>query len=264
MQYKSTTKAIFITLALTAALLGTTLYGCGRQINYQQAAVMDEAQKAFDVAKSPTDYLKVADRYQQLLDSGVHSWAILYNQGNAMMKANERGRAIAAYRQAQRLRPSNAYLKANLQYALGPDVPAVPRRTIIGHLLFWQNWIGYPAKLHLAVVAAIITFALGVLALFFYPKLLGRIAVVCVVLTLIFSFSAAYDWYRFDRSEHGVVVAEDTTARKGNAESYDPAFTEPLGDGTEFTLLSHRGDWLQIRLPGDKEGWIPSKDAVVY
>ena len=264
MKYKTTTKAIFATIAVTAAIWGASLYGCARQVNYQQAAVLDEAQRAFDAAKTPTDFLKVADRYQQLLDSGIHSWAVFYNQGNAMMKANERGRAIAAYRQAQRLRPNNPYLKANLQYALGPDVPAVPPRTIIGHLLFWQNWIGYPSKLHLAVLAGIITFALGLAALFFHPKLLGRIAMVCVVLTSILTFSAAYDWYRFDRSEYGAVVADDTIARKGNADSYDPAFTEPLSDGTEFKLLSRRGDWLQVQLSGNKEGWIPSKDAVVY
>lgn len=262
MPYK--TKMTLASVALVAALLGATLHGCGYRIDYQKAAALDEAQKTFDLAKSPDEYLKVADRYQKILDAGVHSWAIFYNQGNAMMKANQRGRAIAAYRQAQQLRPNDPYLKANLQYALGPDVSVAPRRTIIGHLLFWQNWIGYPSKLHLAVIVGVLTFTLGVAALFFQPKLFGRLAIVGVVFTVIFTFSAAYDWYRYDRIEHGVVVAEDIVARKGNAESYDPAFTEPLSDGTEFTLLSRRGDWLQIRLAGDQEGWIPSRDAVVY
>ncbi|MGD9128302.1 MAG: tetratricopeptide repeat protein [Planctomycetia bacterium] len=264
MRYKHT-KTLLTLVFVMAALSAATFYGCSKPVDYQRMAAVDEAQKAFEVAKTPEDFLKVAGRYQQILDSGVRSWAIFYNQGNAMMEAGQRGRAIAAYRQAQQLHPNNAYLKANLQYALGQDVSVEPPRTIVGHILFWQNWIGYPTKLHLAVIVGIVTFLLGIVALFYRSKLLGRIAAAFVLITLILSFSAAYDWYRFDHIEHGVVVANDTVARKGNAESYDPSFTEPLSDGTEFTLLSRRGNWLQIHLPGEQEGcWIPTKDAVVY
>ena len=44
--------------------------------------------------------------------------AVLYNQGNAWMRAGATGRALAAYRQAQRYRPRDPYLAANLQNAL--------------------------------------------------------------------------------------------------------------------------------------------------
>ena len=57
--------------------------------------------------------------YQSLLDRGIRSGAILYNQGNAFMKAGHRGQAIAAYLEAKRYLPRNPYLDANLRFAQG-------------------------------------------------------------------------------------------------------------------------------------------------
>ena len=76
--------------------------------------------------------------------------------------------------------------------------------------------------------------------------------------------SAAYDWYRFDYVVRGVITQADVVARKGNAESYEPALNEKLSEGTEFRLLERRGDWLLIRLPGGQEGWIDQRAAVTY
>ena len=60
------------------------------------------------------------------------------------------------------------------------------------------------------------------------------------------------------------VVENEVVARKGNAQSYEPAFTEPLGEGTEFQVVDRRGDWILIRLAGDQEGWIEDDTALVY
>ena len=63
---------------------------------------------------------------------------------------------------------------------------------------------------------------------------------------------------------HGVVTADEIAARKGNAESYEPAFKEPLPIGTEFTLLERRGAWLQVRLSEGQQAWIPEAAATIY
>ena len=85
-----------------------------------------------------------------------------------------------------------------------------------------------------------------------------------MALTLVMALSAAYDWQRFDNTQHGVVIQAQTIARYGNGPSYEPAFKEPLGEATEFRLVESRGDWLLIRLPGGGEGWIEQKAAVTY
>ena len=137
-------------------------------------------------------------------------------------------------------------------------------RPLVEHLLFWQNWMSYPAKFSLTAAVAGVTFLLGVAALFFARRALWRLAVAGLVVTALFAVSAGYDWYRFDGVRHGVVIRDEVVARKGNAQSYEPAFTEPLSEGTEFEVVDRRGDWMLIRLAGSQEGWIEDDSVVVY
>ena len=255
-------------IAAVAVVAGLTLFaakGCAPRPDLEVSRKFQEAQSIFDNAQSPQDFMHAAAVYQEILDSGVKSGAVLFNQGNALMRAGQTGRAIAAYRQAQRFRPTDPYLEANLQYALG-NVPeeAAPRRPLAQYVLFWQNWISYAGKFQLLAAVAGATFVLGCLGLFVQSRLPARLAIAGLVATAILAFSAAYDWNRFDRTTHGVIVANDVIARKGNNQSYQPAFTKPLEDGAEFTVLEQRGDWLLIRLPGNQEGWIKRETAVIY
>jgi len=226
--------------------------------------MFEEAQRTFDQAQSAADFLRAAGLYQAILDRGVISGVVLYNQGNAYMQAGQRGRAIAAYRQAQRYRPRDPYLEANLRYALGTEKPAGRRRPVVEYVLFWQDWLSYTEKFYLAGAVAVVTFGLAVTALYWHRRLFTRLAVVGLALTLLSAFSAGYDWHRYDQIVHGVVVEDGIIARKGNAASYEPAFTAPLAEGTEFRLVERRGDWLLIRMPAGEEGWVPKEAAVTY
>lgn len=240
-----------------------TAAGCSRGVDLEVSRTFQQAQAVFDRADSPEEFLQAAGLYQQILDQGVVSGVVLYNQGNAFMQAGRRGRAIAAYRRALRYRPRDAFLRANLDYALGGSRPA-ERRRVIETLLFWQDWLSYPEKFSLAAAAAVVTFALAVGGLFVRGRLVGYLAAGSLAVTLLVAFSAGYDWYRYDVVVHGVVAAGQATARKGNAAGYEPAFTEPLAEGTEFRLVERRGDWLLIRLPGGQEGWLEDGAVALY
>ena len=257
-----------ILISTVFVVAGLTLFstkGCATRPDLETSCKFQEAQSIFDEAKSPEDFMHAAAVYQEILDSGIESGAVLFNQGNALMRAGQPGRAIAAYRQAERFRPADPYLAANLQYALGEN-PAenVQARPLAMYVLFWQNWISYAGKFQFLAVAAVVTFVLACIALFVQSRLPSRLAVAGLVITAILAVSAAYDWNRFDRTQHGVIVENDVVARKGNSQSYQPAFTKPLEDGAEFSVVERRGDWLLIRLPGNQEGWIEDKAAVVY
>jgi hypothetical protein len=179
------------------------------------------------------------------------------------MRAGQRGRAIAAYRQARRLRPGDAFLEANLSYAVGPKRPS-GRRPILEYLLFWQDWVSYPAKFRLLTAVAGFVLLLGVVGLFLPGRRFRFPALAGMVLVLLLAVSAGYDWYRFDHLVHGVVVVKEATARKGNSASYESAFTEPLTEGTEFTVQGRRGDWLLVRVGAGQEGWLAATAVVIY
>ena len=181
------------------------------------------------------------------------------------MKAERRGRAIACYRQALRYRPRDPYVKANLQFALGSGVPLRGRRKILDFVLFWQDWIGYSTKFHLTASVGVLALLAGLAGRFLAAgRLFNRLAWASLVVTLILAGSAGYDWFRFEWIERGVIVSEQVEARKGNSDSYAPAFNQPLAEGTEFRLLESRGDWRRIQIEGSGEGWIENQWAVIY
>jgi tetratricopeptide (TPR) repeat protein len=239
--------------------------GCFQRSDPQGVAIFQQAQETFDRASSPEDFLKAAAMYQELLDRGVVSAGVLYNQGNALMRAGQRGRAIAAYRQAQRYRPRDQNLEANLRTAATPsgDVAAA-RRPLLEYLLFWQNWLGYGEKFTLAGAAACVTFGLGLAVTVARRRRLAQLGLAALAVTLVLLFSAGYDCYRWQYLVHGVTTDRQTVARKGYGDSYEPALTEPLTEGTEFLVLQQRSGWLLVRLSGGQEGWLPEKAAVTY
>ena len=200
--------------------------------------------------------------YQEIIDGGVASGAVWYNQGNAFMQAGQRGRAIAAYRQAQRYRPRDPYLEANLRFALRNST--LPRRSLMEYVLFWQNWLSLPEKYWLLGLAAGVAFVLGLIGLLSERRQLSRLALATLVPVLLLVLSVGYDAYRYRERTHGVVVQPETVARKGDAVSYEPALTGPLEEGTEFHVVERRGDWLLVHLPGGQEGWIEQHAAVLY
>lgn len=240
--------------------------GCAGRPAATNAQMFSDAQTAFeDAEKLPVDeqpeaFRHVALIYQSLIDRGVRSGPVYYNQGNAWARADETGRAIAAYHLAQRYMPLNPYIASNLQ-ALGAPERPVP---LIEHVLFWQNWFGMKQKAGLASLMLVLTF-LSAVTLFFLPhrrvrRLLGILAVLCTISMI----STAYDWYRFESREQAVVAVTGAVPRKGNSEQYEQAFSTAPAIGTTTTVKDRRGDWLLLRFASGDEAWLPKEQVVVY
>jgi tetratricopeptide (TPR) repeat protein len=243
-------------------LLGLSVVVSAKAADVDLATKLLRAQDTFQQAKSKEDYLKAAAMYQEILDAGIVNGTILYDQGNAFMKAGERGRAIACYRQAKIYHPRDPYLDANLQYALGSPAGDVAP---LAQLYFWRNWIGYREIFTWMMVFGCSAFVLAMIPIFRpNARILTRLSLVPAAATLLLAAAGAMDWYRFDYLSQGVVTATEVTARKGNADSYAPAFTKPLAEGTEFTVVDERGGWLLVQLADGPQGWIPSRDAVIF
>lgn len=252
-------------LALLALFSGI---GCSRRPDLDTAERFQQAESAFSQADSADDFARVAGRYERLLADGFVSGVVYYNLGNAWMRAGETGRAIAAWRQSQRYRPRDVYLSANLQSALtaaGSTEPVHPHTGVAGYVFFWQNWLSYQEKFY-AATALLMAACVAVLAqsLLRHHRVAHRFTVGCGLLFLVLAASAAWDWQRFDRTTHGVVVQDNVEARKGNSESYETAFTEPLPEGSEFVVLEERADWLNIQINGLGTAWIPARAAVTW
>ena len=160
--------------------------------------------------------------------------------------------------------PRDPYLAANLKQALkGTSAPEqVP---LLDHIFFWQRSLSYGEKMMAVTGLLLATIVLALLRQLNWMAVAVRnICVATCVVLLLMSVSAARDWLSIEQTIHGVIV-EDVVARKGGSTTYEPAFTQPLRTGTEFVLLeTGPTDWQRIKLPGEKDGWIPPRAAVTY
>ena len=253
------------TLILYVILVAALASGCRRSPDLEISRRFQQAERDFAKATTADEFLNVASQYEEILGNGFVSGTVLFNQGNAFMQAGDRGRAIAAYRQAKRFRPRDPYLDANLRNALRADATESERSSVAHYILFWQDWLSYHEKFALTTAVLGVTLLLALASrLLAKGRLWKRLVLAPGLLTIVMGLSTAYDWYRFDAVKHGVVIDNGTVARKGNSVSYEPAFTAALGVGDEFELLERRENWLLIRVSEAGEGWIPDSSATIY
>ena len=240
-----------------------TAAGCGSAPDPETARKFQEAEELFAAAQSPMDFVQAANLYQEILDAGFESGVVLYNQGNAWMQAGHKGRAIASYRQAKRHLPRDPYLDANLKQALSIG-SAAPKTPLADYIFFWQQSVSYMEKAVIVTVLLLITVLCALAAqLKSDIRALRRITYVCLIATLVMGASLARDWLNYDCTQHAVVLTE-TIARKGGAESYEPAFTQPLNEGREGVVLSRTNDWVQIQFGESAAGWLPARNCTLY
>jgi hypothetical protein len=216
-----------------------------------------KALELFDSAKTSKDYREAAQELESILADGFISGAVYYNLGNAYYRAGEYGKAILNYRKAKPFRPQDPYLNANLQQALAvapgrlPE-PAEPWWT---HVLFWTDWLSFPAKVRMTGVGCILAAITAVLAFLLHrPRLYGLTAVL-----LLSSFAFGVDMGLRQSEVNGsrrAVITGETIARKGTGQSYEPAFDQPLRDGAEFEVLSETNDWTFGHFEGIGDGWV--------
>jgi tetratricopeptide (TPR) repeat protein len=251
-------------------LLVMLFVGCSTLPEDQAVRMFLEAQDAFERAEKlptenqPKEFYRVATMFQHLIDQGIQSGSIYYNLGNAWLRAEEPGRALAAYHLAQRYLPLDPYIASNKQIALGNAAPLEPPTPIIEYVFFWQNSIGCREKVLYSILLAVVTFISGVFYLFARYRWLRRFVTTLLVFTIIAVCSTAYDWYRFEWIRHAVIATENAEPRKGNSEQYEPLFTTPIPFGTTVIVLDERNDWIRLRFSSGQDGWLPKSQIIEF
>jgi tetratricopeptide (TPR) repeat protein len=198
--------------------------------------------------------------YDKILQAGAQSPALLFNAGNAAFKAGHFGKAIAAYRQAERLSPRDAELRANLAFVRNQVQGTTVRESR------WQSWGNVLTLNEGALVTA--TFFWATLALLILrqwrPALVSKLKTstrVFAALTFLAGANLAWQAQRHFHSSVAVVTASETTARSGPFEEAQSAFT--VRDGAELTVRDRHDDWVQVANGAGKIGWVSRKQVAV-
>ena len=224
---------------------------------------------AFDQANrlyEQRQFSNAAAGYEQLIRSGHGSATLYFNLGNAWFKAGQKGRALAAYRQAQQLAPRDPSARFNLQFVrkqvTGSDTISRP---------LWKRFLSALTLNEWTVLATAGWWLwLGLLALRevrpdLRSALRGYTAAAGLLMVLLgASLGAAI--YQEAEIRAAVVVVPSAVVRRGPLEESQVFYQ--MSDGSEVTVLDEKQvsdteSWLQVRDDSRRVGWLKRDQVVV-
>ena len=227
-----------------------------RQANERAAVSPDQSQEL---------YRKSLMRFERITrEGGIRNGRLYYNVGNAYFRLRDIGRAILNYRRAQHFIPNDAKLVQNLHFARSKRADQIEERQqarVLRTLFFWHYDLSGQTRTYAFALCFALLWILATIRLFarrFGPAwsllLTGTITALCLV-------SLAIDARAQTSQQPGVVVSAEVVARKGDSETYEPSFRDPLHAGTEFRRLEDRSGWYHIELADGRACWIPAQSA---
>jgi len=231
----------------------------------EQRAYFGNALSARDPEGARDLYRKAAMRFESIArEGGVRNGRLYYNIGNTYFRMGDVGRAILNYRRAEALIPNDANLRQNLTYARKRRLDRIDekeRTRVLKTLFFWHYDLASNTRLAVFAAAFGLFWVCAGVRLFVARALVNALLVLSGVLWLLFFASLVAEEVGAARNVAGVIVADEAVARKGDGETYQPSFEEPLHAGTEFVLVEARRQWYHIELADGRRCWIPRTTA---
>ena len=240
--------------------LGIALSGA-----FQAAAIPPDPTRIIDEFESANrsyekgEHLAAAAAYQLLIDRGVHSASLYFNNGNAHFQTGNLGQAIAAYRMAERVAPRDSDIRKNLGLARAAvGDPALQHRSPLAGGMLTINELTI-----LTMLTLWIWIALAILKTLRpnHPWATRRSRAIATSLALGLSFWMA--WVVADRrlEPHVIAIAPQVPVRYGPLEESQIHFA--VTDGMELRLLNQRNEWMQIIDSKARMGWIPKAQVIL-
>jgi tetratricopeptide (TPR) repeat protein len=227
--------------------------GASAQIS---AGAFDAANKLYDQGK----FAEAAAAYENLLGSQQASVPLYFNLGNAYFKAGQVGRAVAAYRQAERLAPRDPDVRANLQFA---------RKQVQGPTLSpaaWERWLRRLNVNEWTCLAAIPAWLLFLLlAMLQWRPAWKRsfrsltILLAGAVVAMGACLAAALVQERTLRL--AIVTAPEAVVRQGTLDVSPTVFT--AHDGAELQVLDQKDDWAEVSSDPRRIGWVRRDQVLI-
>ncbi len=208
-----------------------------------------DAAKAYDENRLPD----AIAGWQALADQGQTLPEVLFNLGNACYRHGDLGKAILAYRAAQRRAPRDPDIRANLGFAAqaaGIELPA--RRPLAALLLDFSRaeWLGFGAAafwLLAATLAAWIAWPRG--------RAAARPAAAILALALLLALAGLALHRDLRRFPEGVVMVRGQKLLSGPLETATPLLAMP--EGAIVRMRESRGNWSEVET-GVTRGWLPA------
>lgn len=176
----------------------------------------------------------------------------LFNQANAAQRAGRPGPAILGYERARLLSPNEPSIEQNLRIArekAGVNAPAIP---------VWKrpaHWFGFDGWALLGSCSLFISCGLFFAIRHVPRRAIPWIGASCGAAVLLAATAIGLRWNELD---HVVIQNPHTTARIAPAE--DAQSTFELKAGEIVTAQREYGDFVLVRTPDQRSGWVSKTD----
>ncbi len=269
-------RAPFIAAVVIMAVFSLALPAAGRPAAGMDPGNMNEylsrGESAFRAAMEldRSDPGAARDYYEKAIlnfemisrEGGIRNGKLFYNIGNAWFRLGDTGRAILNYRRAMLFQPGDQNLLQNVEFARSRranSIETAEKDKVFKTLFFLHYDIPSRIRLVIFVVSFALAWLSAVAYLFIRRSWVRILLAIFIVSCAVFLASLSVERFGRARKPAGVIIAEYVIARKGDAETYQPTFTEPLSPGTEFRLVEKRTDWWHVELDDGTKCWVPAK-----
>jgi hypothetical protein len=258
-------------LALLAAsivlAIGSIVVAISTRGAQVEPAVLEQAEIAYakgleraalDPASARAAFLESASLIASAIERS-DSALLRYNRANALLQAGELGEAIAEYRKAGSLAPSDERIAANLAEARSKVARSMPVAKPGLLARAGSTWGVVDERIRwIAALAALWT---GVILLLLLGARARGASIALLLIGCVLSATVIADGVR--RSEFRIaVVQRETVLRKGNGDGFEPVLASPLPVGTECVPRETRPGWIEVELGDGTRGWIADSALV--
>lgn len=212
-------------------------------------------------AYEQNDFAAAEEAYRSVIRYGIRDPIVEYNLANAQFRLGKVGRAILHYERARRLDPTDADIRANLEYARSFCFDRVQQPEVVAPLRWLrgvqdrlgpdrQAWAGLAL---LWIAGAVIAAGLA------RPGGWGAAHGWVLTLALSATVAVAASWYVTQRRAEGkptAVVLDDVVEILAGPGPSNPSLAT-VHEGLTLEIRAERQDWLQVGLPDGLNGWIP-------
>lgn len=187
---------------------------------------------------------------------------LYYNLGNTHARRGELGRAVLNYLRAQRLRPRDADLRANLgwvrSHTVDVELAAAPLPPVLKQVrdgltaLSLDEWC-------LLLIASVWLACLVVAWSWWrtgWSASMRRLGLSAGVLVLFVLAITAWRWHEERMRDTAVVIVSEVSVHSGPDATFPVLFQ--VHDGLTLQVRALREDWSQVTLGGEWNGWVPS------
>jgi len=219
-----------------------------------QLAASQVPASTFDTANenyAAGHYSEAAKGFEQVIAERGYSAPVLFDLGNAWLKAGQPGRAILNYERARRLSPDDAAVQINLNLArqkAGVAANENQFREQVARVLSLDP-LAWTLVWSMAIFCAVV---LASRLLPVFPRWLSRsLAAIAMLAVVVAGAGIVLQWPERDRA---VVVAADAEAQIAPAAAAGVVFKLPAGEIVR-ARQSHHGYTL-VHLRDGRSGWV--------